>query len=70
MNKLSANFDAPEMECIVDIENGIGITLEGPQLTHLLKLAEFYSRFDVFQAGVLAMIPTKNHSEDELISYR
>jgi hypothetical protein len=30
MNKLSANFDAPELEVAVEIPNGILVGIEGP----------------------------------------
>jgi len=72
LRKDNEKFTQPEIEAnlVIGTTGPIHLGVETPQLTHGLKLGEFYSAFSQFQAGVLGKINCRKWSEGEAAAYR
>lgn len=72
LRKDNERFTQPEIEANLEIgtTGPIHLGVETPQLTHGLKLGEFYSAFSQFQAGILGKINTLKWTEAEATAYR
>ena len=72
LRKDNEHFTQPEIEAnlIIGTTGPIHLTVETPQMTHALKLGEFYSAFSQFQAGILVKISTQKWSDTEAEVYR